>query len=512
MKRVGEKRLHSEQTRKGRDRFRFVRRIAGYVAAAFIAFSPILELPAKAEKPPASQPASQPTSMPKVIKKIDVCKIGGDAVPNCLVKGDEIEIKDTNGESLQVFAVHKEKKLVPSLAVIGPGLLRLKFYPVMTLERFENIDSVIPISVGYSISKNGDKLEKTQQGNTRISNFRSRLVRHTTRTIGTPIELEIKVASGKHTVSVVSPSGLLEIADFRQINNEPLKAEKSKSEIKRKPGPAPKKEESRFTLFALDAGSTFLHDIGPGKNSGDFNQLLATINIPLSNMFAFNTGVFLSSFGLIQNTKEARTDLRSLSANAVAGVVLSSGKHSAFAGTFGGYRLMRRQISSDIYKGEDTDLTHGYELGGHAGYSYGHAIEMMLSGSNNPFNPLSARVHGIIPYAWVKGAYPSVEADVHWLHTLKSIEEANRVGGVSLDRKNVFAHLSGKVPIWRFGPFIPSLLVAGDLNASEEGFHHADLQLGLSALFELNRLMIEAGGAVSPITLTPYFRAKMRIK
>jgi hypothetical protein len=116
------------------------------------------------------------------------------------------------------------------------------------------------------------------------------------------------------------------------------------------------------------------------------------------------------------------------------------------------------------------------------------------------------------PDTVIKGAYPSVEADVLWLHTLKSVEDKNRIGGIRLEDNNVFAHVSGKIPIWRIGPVVPSFLVAGDLNSSVEGFHHADLQLGLSTLVEFSKWMIEVGGAVSPMTTTPYFRLKVIYK
>ena len=471
----------------------FVKRVGAYAAELVFAFSPMLEKQASAQETSASQPSA-----------------------SYMVQGTRLQI--SNGkESPWVYAISRQADIIPTIKIKGPSVLKVNFYPAIERARFD-IDPEVQSTLKYSISKEGEAAEvKTHEVSVKKSGFTSDVV-DTKLAIASPVAKAIFIPKGQFIFEAQSPNGFLEVVSVEPVIE---KVEKPKIEIpkpkikvvkRKRVIPVKKEEQAHFNRFELSGERVWLHAIGPQENNGDMNQIHASVNIPIGQLFALNTGVALSSFGLAQESSLANTDLRSVDAMPMIGISLNKGKHTAFARGIAGYRLMHRKIDSMQGKGSEVEQTHSYALGGQIGYSYGHAIQAMISGSNNPFNPLSAKIHGSLPWGWVKGAHPSIEADVLWLHSLSAYEEAGRAGGVHLNVKNVFAHATAGVPIWKIGPVIPSLLVSGDLNASEKGFHHADFLVGASLSVELKRLMIEAGGAVSPLSKAPFFRLKVLYK
>jgi len=492
----------------------------------------MLERPAGADKTSATQPDSQPTSQPsttmlKPVHDRNGKECAGISIKDekgtrhlCGIKCENVSIKKKE-TTIQVCGIYSEEGFVPSFKVAGPSRLKARIYPTIKKKRFE-IELEPETITNYSlVNKDGIRQIRTGKHKTKISEFTFGDMDDEL-TIGAPVELLINTKAGKNIFAVYAPTGFIEIVGLEPLKEavpEPKPPKPKPRIVKKVPKPAPKKEEhAHFAGFELEAGSTFLHEIGPNRNSGDISRLLALASIGHTRLpkgLELNVGILGSSYSLRQELELAETNLRSISANAVFGLAFSRGDHHAFARAFGGYMLMRRNISSEIYDKSETELSHTYEAGGQAGYSYGHWISAEFSGSSNPFNPFTLRVDGRIPKWWGSKIYPTLELNAFWLHSLRPIEEVGRVGGIDLNIKNLFVHLSGKGPIWKWNLpkdwlITPSLLLAGDLNASEEGFHHADFQAGVSALLEHNRLLLELGGAISPLTKTPYFLLMMR--
>jgi hypothetical protein len=378
MKKVGKNSSSLVSLRQSKKKIPFIRRIAGFAAAAFIAFSPMFERPAKAEKPPATQPdqgisKTKPASQPS--QELPSSKPAAEAkAADPLTKGKRLIITDGK-RTFTTYVIMSKKREIPTRVLKQPTILTVRFYPLIKKKRFKLLPN-IPVSINYSLAKGDKKFEiKTQDAKTRKSKFQEsepdeeKKKIHPKYTLGSPIELEIPIKEAGYTFSALSPNGLLEIVAIKPlIQKTSMKPRKPR--LRKRIRPKPKKEKTHFPFFKFEGERTHLHAIGPGENSGDMNQILAAANIPIRNMFALNTGIFLSSFGLTHESEEAETDLRSLSANAVAGIAFSLDKHTAFARGFGGYRMMRRHIASKLHEGEDIELIHGYELGAQAGYSY----------------------------------------------------------------------------------------------------------------------------------------------
>jgi len=470
-----------------------IRGIAACAASLFIALSPMLERHAKAE----SQPATQQ-------KHADY-----------MVSGTGLRISDGK-DSPWVYAISRQSSLAPSIKLAGPAKLSVRYYPAVSLKRFEGGDSEIPWPVNYSLAKEDGKPEElTHEGKTGASNFRSAEIDQTALAIGTPISITVTIPAGRHTFSLLSPNGFMEVVSVRQVEKKAPQtqpAKKAAPVVKAPPKavqkPAAPIERNALPRFAFEAERLNLDHIGSTGSSGDLNLALAAGNFPLGRRIAASAGVMFSSFGFTLETPEALTDLRSFSADAAAGLVLSMGRHRVLAGGFGGYRAMLRNINLRKYASSDEERSHQLEFGGHAGYGYGRLFEIAVSGSNNPFCPLSAKIHGTLPFGWVRDAKIWADADVLWLHAPKPLAEQGLMGGIRLNENNVYARLTAGVPIWRVGGFVPSALVAGTLNASGEGFHHADLLLGAALSFETKRFLIQGGGGASALTGAPFFLLK----
>ena len=475
---------------------RFISEIASYGAAALIALSPMLEGVSTAQKTPVAQQSE-----------------------TRIMAGQSLQL--TNGkQSPWVYVILKEKDIIPSKKLDGPKNLALRFYPVVELKRLVKNGGEVSIGIEYSLVKEGEQKDATLiEGRTRISNFRvlqEGVLDLNKYAIGTPVDFTVQIRKGDFVFSALS-KGFIEIVRIdtiieKRIPKPLVRKTVPKQEPKKVIAIGKEAGHSNLPLFVFEGERTHLHKIGPGEDSGDLNQALAAINFRLGHGLSANAGLMFSSFGLSHETGEAVTSMRSISANATAGLILEKGNHIFIARGFGGYRAMLKDIKSKIGDSSGQETYHQAEYGGAAGYCYGHVIEAIVSGSNNPFNPLSAKISGTLPWGWVKDAYPWLEADVLWIHTMESLQEENLIGGIKLGVNNVYARLSGGIPIWRLGPVVPSLLVSGDLNASEAGFHHADIMLGAAVAARLGRFDFNAGGAVSPITVTPYFFLKMSVK
>lgn len=482
------------------------RKIAGYAASALLAFSPMLAGPAGAQTPPATQ-AMPPPTQPEH--------------PNYIESGTRLRITDGKSSPL-VNVVNRKNDLVPSIRLTGPAKLSVRFYPAISLKRFENGETGVPISVAYSVApEEGKPKNETYEGASGPSAFRSGELKPTL-AIGTPISIVVAVPVGKHTVSILSPNGFLEVVGVERIVKKPpqsqprgetAKAPPAVTSTVRKPVvPAVPPAQGAFPRFVLDAERTQFRDLGPSNNSGDMNALSAIGYIPLRRGLALNAGVLFSSFGLSLGVPEAVTGLRSFSADATAGIALSRGKHLAAAGAFGGYRAVLTDVNSKTYPYSYGDASHQFEFGGRAGYAYGRRLEILVSGGNNPFVPISGKIRAALPFGWVKGSPIWLDLDAMWLHTMMPVQEEGRKGGGRLGENNAYARLAAGIPIWRIGHFVPSAIVAGELDAAGAGVHRADVLVGGAVSFDSKMFRILCGGGASPLTGYPFFLLRVLYK
>jgi|GEM_PF-4117063 len=493
----------SQSVMQGTIKGRIARKAAGYAASALLAFSPMLAGPARAQTPPATQVMPPPTQPEH---------------PNYIESGTRLRISDGKISPL-VNVVNRKNDLVPSIGLNGPAKLSVRFYPAISLKRFENGETEVPISVAYSVApEEGKPKNETYEGISGPSAFRSGELKPTL-AIGTPINIVITVPAGKHTVSILSPNGFLEVVGVERIVKKPPQSQPKKEIVKPAPTipktvpkPVIPKEPCAFPRFSLDAERTQFRNLGPSNNSGDLNLASATGYVPLRRGLALNAGVMFSSFGLSLGMPEAVTGLRSFSADATAGIALSRGKHRAIAGAFGGYRAILNDVNSNTDPHHYAESNHQFEFGGRAGYAYGERFEILVSGGNNPFIPISGKIRAALPFGWVKGSPVWLELDAMWLHTMKPIEEEGRKGGGRLGDNNAYARLAAGIPIWRIGRFVPSAIVAGELDAAGAGVHRADALVGGAVSFESKMFRILCGGGASPLTGYPFFLLRVLYK
>jgi hypothetical protein len=109
---------------------------------------------------------------------------------------------------------------------------------------------------------------------------------------------------------------------------------------------------------------------------------------------------------------------------------------------------------------------------------------------------------------WARDARPWAEAEALWLHYIIPVPEAGQAGGGRLGADDAYVRLVAGIPIWRIWRFVPSALVAGEMNASGAGFHHADLFLGGALAFDTRRFRILGGAGASPLSHSPFFLLK----
>jgi hypothetical protein len=200
--------------------------------------------------------------------------------------------------------------------------------------------------------------------------------------------------------------------------------------------------------------------------------------------------------------------LRSFSIDGSAGLAWNPGKHRIYAMGFAGYRGLFTRISANAETLKT--VKHQFEYGGQTGYQYDQWFELSFMGSNNPFNPATTRIYGALPYHWAKEAYPWVDLNLHWLHSLTPLESSSEIGGFKLNDKNLFSEVIVGVPLWRFNSIVPSVLLAADLHTSGHKVH-GDVYGGLNLDLDLDALKISAGAAVSPITSLPIFIVKAKL-
>lgn len=451
--------------------------------------------PEQGRAPPvtSSAPVAQPTPAPAVPQQ-------SAGSPGFTTEGNVASVADSNG-SRGVYIVSSQRGFAPAVTVEGPCRLRVRFYPAVLAERFTTPQTEYPRQVDYSLGPQGGTATPGRfTGVTRQSQYSSTEIGGGL-VIGTPIESMIDIPSGRNVLTVSSPNGLLEVVG---IERTPAPVQRTAQPAVTAPAqprqaePAEPSEESLRPAFTFEGSYAPLHGLGAHENRGDIISAQPLGHIRLSDRFSLVVGVDFASYGLSLDTAQAQTSLRGYSGSGAAGVSFQSGRHYAYALGLAGYRGITTNVLS-LSDGRTLDnLDSGFEYGGQAGYSYSHYFSAMVRGGSSPFNPLSARVMGAVPYTWAEGVYPFVDVHFLWLHSLRPIESAGFVGPTALDENAFHLRALAGLPIYRWGPVAPLIVGGADFNFVSGGITSKAgiVGAGLRTFFTRG-LEIEALGGVS---------------
>ncbi|MEW6035449.1 MAG: hypothetical protein AB1529_02450 [Candidatus Micrarchaeota archaeon] len=447
------------------------------LAGAILLGAPLLDNVARAQEPEvhATTQAAQPVHS---------------------VSGERTSI--TDGSATRDVYLKAGDVNVPTLTIEGPARFTVRFYPAVRRDRFPEGTTEVSRPIEYSLGPaGGEQTPSTAPGTTRISGFTHREIDQTTLAIGTPIEITLSVPAGRHTFSVTAPNGFLELVrvEAPPAPVRPVQPVQPVAPVVRPEQPPVQPVRVRRPVFDFNGERLQLSRFGSMGNSGDAYLAGATGYVPVGDHLSILVNGRFSSYALTLQTSQATSGLRSYTGAIGAGGELRFGEHSVYALVFGGYRGISTSILSHLDGQTLNELSHGYELGGEGGYRYGRYFSLGVFGSNNPFNPLGVRLRGEIPWGWVDGYNPWAEVNMLWMHALVGADTPGTVGAVRLsDDELHFRGLVG-VPLFRAGPFIPSVLAGGAMNASGSGMHAGSALLGGAIDLELlDRLSIQAAG------------------
>ncbi len=447
--------------------------VACAAAAAMTFCMPLLDSNARAQppnKPPTKKiekkEKARPPGTPAAEKpeKVAVPKPASTATAKQLytVKGDRTTL--TNGNKTEtVYFLTKTTK--PIIKLNGPAKITLRLYPAVLRARFANgmreYARKIECSSGPA---GGTQVTSHYVGKTRMSNIKHPDVANTL-VIGTPMQFTAEVGKGKQEFRVLSPHGFLGIVSITPI----IKAAKrtkprprlklnteGKLKVKKKTKKEPRRKES--TLLFSSSGERF--QFRPVKlantpedlyRSGDAYLLNVLGHIPLGKTaVSMLVGAYVTSYGFVLDMPASKTTFRSFSVDVSLGVGYRHGKHYVIALPFVGYRNIQGNISAKDPADSRTDKEkdNKFEAGGAAGYSYNPYFSVLVSGSSNPFHPLSARLHGELPWGWVKSRKPGLDVDFNWFRTVKSLEGGDMTGGGEISGNEFDIRAMADLPIY----------------------------------------------------------------
>jgi hypothetical protein len=502
------------------------RAIATCAIAASMAFgSPLLDSTARAQAPPeTSRPAESPrpaerAGAPGARKPTDSAKPAEaekTEPAKYTVGGKQITIKDGE-ESREVYILARQTGLVPTVEVNGPATLEVRFYPAVLKDRFTEENPEYARTIQYSVGPAGSQLKITKhEGKTRLSGFTHPTEIQDPLVIGTPIAFTLKVGPGRQQFSVVSPNGLLEIVSATHIKviapprpiAPPVPRVVAPPPLVEKPKPKAA-EPAKEPLIELSGERLQLEGLGKDKGKGDIYFLDLMGHIPVRRGLSVLAGVSVTSYGQVLETLEARTSLRSISGNLVAGVDFTRAKHRLYAYGLIGFRTIMVDTQDRVDGRKESELPKSFEFGGALGYSFGHHFGLNLIGTNNPFNPIIASVHGQLPWGWVKGYKPYLAAHMLWLHAATIRESTGMIGAVDLKESEVGLRILAGLPLFRAGPVSLAAIAGTEMGISGTGVHGATGLFGgsVSAMFK-NGLEISATG-LSSIEGIPLVMFKM---
>jgi hypothetical protein len=441
------------------------------------------------EKPAMAQdgPTSAPTTSQCVPNPQTPCTLSG-------------RLFTLSGESpeVQANAVFRGTSIpMPLISVEGPADLSVRLYPILRDPSIQTRQ----YEVRYSID-NGAETSVTSTA--RVTAMTVSGIDLTGQAIGRPETVRVRLGPGRHQVSFTYPQGFLEVVGLARVVEPPPRPppvqppapQTRAAGAQSRPAAAPARERRPFVT--LDSERTWLHSLGSMENSGDINLVQPMVYAWLNDSFAIVATAMFSSYGLALDTESAQAKFRNYSGDLGAGLAYRNGEHLVYGLGFAGYRAMVTDTLSLADGRFTSDLSHFFEYGGQAAYRWGDHLGVRVTGSNNPFNPLSVRAWGVIPYTWAGHSYPFIEADMLWLHAMTPLESATSVGGARLDESNFHIRGIAGVPIYPIGPLTPYALLGGEMEASGAGVRNGSfIWGGLLRLSLMQSLDIEAGVATN---------------
>jgi len=459
---------------------RFAARCAIIGALAFA--SPLLGGTAFAQQPtPAPETAQPVAAAPSSTQPVAAAP--SSARPEHRVRGETTTLTD-GSTSISAYLVLRGSPTPSSIEVEGPAKVSVRFYPVVSRERFATPQVDVQRTISYSLGPSGGAaVSSTYDGNTRMSAFTNRDVDQATLAIGTPIDMVLNVAAGRQVLSFPDMNGFFQVVSVEApAPPRPIQPAVPAQPAQPAVRPATPQETYEYgqvdnnlrPVFLLEFERTPLHGIGTqgiledggSGNTGDIYAANAIGTIRLSDRFGLMLGGMFTTYGLRLVQPQWETTLRSYSGNLAAGFSFAQSGHYVYALAFGGYHGITTNIQS-YADGRTLDtLFNGGEFGGMAGYEYSRFVRLRVSGSNNPFNPLQVHAYGAIPYTWTPGVYPSIEADFRWMHALAPAEHSGLIGLASVSENAFYVRALASVPTWRLGPVVPIIVGGGEFNIS----------------------------------------------
>ncbi|MFH0737799.1 MAG: hypothetical protein V1827_04425 [Candidatus Micrarchaeota archaeon] len=422
------------------------------------------------------------------------------------VKGEPTTIKDGS----QVRDVYiSAMNLKPMLEVQGPARITLKVYPVVERSRFADGALESSLSIQCASGPAGEtQITSHYAGKTGPSQIIHPDVK-SDMVIGTPIQFTADVGKGAQQFRLISPHGFLEVVSVEPAA-PPRPAARPRAlprfiapRERPKPMPAPVKPKAPAhegsPLFDAAFERFELHGFGPEKNKGDVYLAEAVGHIPLKKGMEILLGIYSGSAALTLDTPDAKATLRGVSADLGLGFAFTRKGHRMDAVIMGGYAAML--VDVEAKEGPSLKKTeHAFEYGGQLRYRYGHHIGVSLMGSNNPFNPLIGKVHGVLPWGWVRGYKPWLEADLLWMHPLTSYEAPGKAGAAELRKNELHLRALAGVPLFginrKGGSFSLAALAGGEMGASTEGVSGGGL-FGLAMMARIRGMDLYLAGLSS---------------
>jgi hypothetical protein len=460
-----------------------------------------------------------------------------DAQPVTTKEAAEESILTVNGEtttltgeegSRDVYVVSRQLDHHPVAEVEGPATLTIRFYPAVLREWFGEEGQEVSRTIRYRMENGEEGREQVFSGETALSRYTSpdipeSIMNESTGVmelnplaVGTAIEGTVPIPEGRHQLTIIAPNGLVEFeAERRMVVRPEPRVEPPPRPPPREVEPRPEPEtpeapqETRARLaFGMEGDRTHLHSIGPSEVPGDLNNVVALADVRIGEHLGLVAGAAFTSYGLMFTSEEIDADIRSFNGSLIIGPSLALGSHRLYAAAMLGYN----GVFADTFTPADGIIgraeAHLFDYGAELGYSYGRWIRLRVAGGSNSIVPLSAHLYGALPFSWSREAYPWAQLDAFWLHAPTPFD-AEAGQSVLLSENNFLGRLTLGIPIWGIGAgrgvIIPTVLVAGDINLSGEGFHRADLQLGGALAATAGGFEIQAAAAASPLTATPFF-------
>lgn len=476
-----------------REKSAAIRKLAKFIIPGMLAFAPMLEGTARAEVP-LTQPAAPQPGTGSMAGQRAILQEGGAERNGCMV---------VRGRS------------APIVTVEGPARFTVRIYPIMLGSLFPTGSEQQSRSVEYTFGQAGSaqasrvQVQAGLSGRSALraecvddSSARYQCVDPATSVIGTPIEVALTAPQGTSQLSVLGPNGIAELVRVERIVTPPQEVVPPAPVPRPQPAPrpapaveAPQEEPARRPIVTFDGDRTWLHSLGSARNSGDINRIQPVVYAWLGDNFGIVATAMFSSYGLSLDTPESQTSFRNYSGDLGAGLAYRNGRHVVYALGFAGYRAMATDTLSLIDGRSLDNRGDFFEYGGQAAYSYGEYAGIRVTGSSNPFNPISARLWGVVPYTWAGHSYPFAEADLMWLNAMTPVESADVVGAARLDESTFHMRAMAGIPIYPIGPVTPFALLGGEMTASGDGFHGSAIFGGLLRLSLIDRLDVEAGAA-----------------